>query len=149
VIHQPAYSLLNRWIEDGLDEVLVRRGRGAIAFTALAQGLLTDRYLGDAPVATGSASPRNRQVSDDLRRRLRGLAVIAASRGQSLAQMALAWVLHNPAVVSTLIGVSSVEQLKENLAALDNLEFSDEEITAINEFAGDAGVNYWAVSAES
>lgn len=146
VIHQPAYSLLNRWIEGGLDEVLLRRGRGAIAFTALAQGLLTDRYLGDDPV-NSDGSPRRREVSDDLRRRLRGLAVIAANRGQSLAQMALAWVLHNPAVVSTLIGVSSVEQLKENLAALEKLDFSDEEITAINEYAGDAGVDYWAVSA--
>ncbi len=152
VIHQPAYSMLNRWVERGLLTVLQEHGLGSIAFTVLAQGLLSDRYLGDEPVdrATDRPSFDERLVNDENRERLRGLAAVAERRGQTLAQMALAWVLRPGGVTSALIGVSSVEQLDENLKAAENTDFSDEELAEIDRWAGDAdGVNLWAVSSDA
>ena len=152
VIHQPSYSLLNRWIESGLTTELAHAGMGAIAFTALAQGLLTDRYL-DTPAddidrATTRPTFDNALVTDQVREQLRGLAAIAQRRGQSLAQLALAWVLRDPAVSSTLVGASSVAQLDENLGALDNLDFTDDELTEIDRYASDSGIDLWRESSD-
>jgi L-glyceraldehyde 3-phosphate reductase len=137
VIHQPSYSLLNRWIEDGLTTELAKAGMGAIAFTALAQGLLSDRYLekpaADIDRATARPTFDDELVTDEVRERLQGLARIAKNRGQTLAQLALAWVLRDPAVASTLIGASSVAQLDENLGALDNLDFTPDELAEIDQ----------------
>lgn len=121
---------------------------GSIGFTPLAQGLLTDKFLGGRHEehATKRRSFNERMLSEDNLRRLEGLNAIAADRGQSLAQMAIAWALRT--VTSALIGASRTEQIDENLAALDNLEFSDEELRRIDEFAGDAGVNIWATSSD-
>jgi L-glyceraldehyde 3-phosphate reductase len=152
VIHQPSYSMLNRWVERGLLGVLEEHGLGSIAFTALAQGLLSDRYLDDEPVQRAVKRPTfdERILTDENRERLRGLADLAGKRGQSLAQMALAWVLRPGGVTSAVIGVSSVEQLDENLEALENTEFSDEELTEIDRLAGEPdGVNLWTVSSEA
>lgn len=152
VIHQPSYSLLNRWIEGGLTTELTKAGMGAIAFTALAQGLLTDRYLqqpaGDIDRATARPTFDDELVTDDVREQLRGLAGIAAGRGQTLAQLALAWVLRDPAVSSTLVGASSVEQLDENLGALANLDFTPDEITEIDKYASDSGIDLWRESSD-
>ena len=152
VIHQPSYSLLNRWIEEELTRTLAEAGMGAIAFTALAQGLLTDRYLkqpaGGVQRATARPTFDDEQVTDDVVERLRGLAGIAERRGQSLAQLALAWVLRDPAVTSTLIGASSVAQLDENLGALKNLEFSAEELAEIDRYAVESGIDLWRESSD-
>ena len=152
VIHQPSYNLLNRWIESGLTEELRSAGMGAIAFTALAQGLLTDRYAttdaANIDRATNRPTLPTSTVTDDVLAKIHGLKAIADGRGQSLAQMALAWVLRDPVVASTLIGASSVAQLDENLGALDNLDFSTAELTAIDEYATDAGVNIWRSSSD-
>ncbi|AFM17830.1 putative oxidoreductase, aryl-alcohol dehydrogenase like protein [Mycolicibacterium chubuense NBB4] len=152
VIHQPSYSLLNRWIEGDLVSELAEAGMGAIAFTALAQGLLTDRYLrspaSDVSRATARPTFDDELVTDDVRERLRGLAGIAERRGQTLAQLALAWVLRDPAVASTLIGASSVEQLDENLGALSNLSFSPDELDEIDRYATDAGIDMWRESSD-
>ncbi|MBJ7341383.1 aldo/keto reductase [Mycolicibacterium sp.] len=152
VIHQPSYSLLNRWIEGGLTVELTKAGMGAIAFTALAQGLLTDRYLERpaADIARATARPTfdDDLVTDEVRERLRGLAEIARSRGQSLAQLALAWVLRDPAVASTLIGASSVAQLDENLGALDHLDFTADELAEIDRYASDSGIDLWRESSD-
>ena len=152
VIHQPSYSLLNRWIEGGLTDELTKAGMGAIAFTALGQGLLTDRYLqraaGDVDRATARPTFDDDLVTDEVLEQLRGLAAIAERRGQSLAQLALAWVLRDPAVSSTLIGASSVEQLDENLGALDNLEFTADELTEIDQYASDSGIDLWRESSD-
>jgi L-glyceraldehyde 3-phosphate reductase len=152
VIHQPSYSLLNRWIEGDLITTLADAGMGAIAFTALAQGLLTDRYLQQPPsdIARATARPTfdDEVVTDQVRERLQGLAGIAQRRGQSLAQLALAWVLRNDAVASTLVGASSVEQLQENLAALDNLAFTPDELSEIDTYATDSGVDLWRESSD-
>ncbi len=158
LIHQPSYSLFNRWIENqpGQDGSLLdqceAQGMGVIAFSALAQGLLTDRYLDGVPdgsrAARGGSFDR-RVLRDDLLGRVRALNVIAAERGQSLAQLALAWVLRDQRVTSTLIGASSVEQLQANLGALSNLDFSDEELARIDEHAGEAGVDRWATSSQA
>ncbi|GAB3615882.1 L-glyceraldehyde 3-phosphate reductase [Okibacterium endophyticum] len=150
VIHQPAYSLVNRWVETELLDTLAETGMGSIAFTPLAQGLLTSRFLNDPAASHATARPSfdSSFVSEDNLRRLHALNDIASARGQSLAQMAIAWVLRDGAATSALIGVSRIEQLDENLAALDNLSFSDEELAAIDEHAGDAGVNLWAKSSE-
>ena len=152
VIHQPSYSLLNRWIEGGLTAELTKAGMGAIAFTALAQGLLTDRYLqqpaGEIDRATARPTFDDDLVTDEVRERLRGLAGIAARRGQTLAQLALAWVLRDPAVSSTLVGASSVEQLDENLGALTNLDFSADEISDIDRYASDSGIDLWRESSD-
>ena len=152
VIHQPSYSLLNRWIESGLTEELRSAGMGAIAFTALAQGLLTDRYATQNAANIDRATSRptlpTSTVTDEVLAKIHGLKAIADGRGQSLAQMALAWVLRDPVVASTLVGASSVAQLDENLGALKNLDFSEAELTAIDEYATDAGVDIWRSSSD-
>jgi L-glyceraldehyde 3-phosphate reductase len=135
LIHQPRYSMLDRWVEDGLLDTLEEEGIGAIVFSPLAQGQLTDRYLNGIPHgARATKTERVWLTPDDVKQnlpRIRKLNEIAAQRGQSLAQMALAWVLRKPQVTSALVGASSPEQLETNLAALDNLEFTEEELTAI------------------
>lgn len=152
VIHQPSYSLLNRWIEGGLTIELASAGMGAIAFTALGQGLLTDRYLQHpaAEVERATARPTfdDDLITDDVRTRLRGLAGIAERRGQTLAQLALAWVLRDPTVASTLVGASSVAQLDENLGALDNLDFTSDELSEIDQYASDSGIDLWRESSD-
>jgi L-glyceraldehyde 3-phosphate reductase len=136
LIHQPSYSMLDRWIEDGLLGTLEQEGAGCIVFSPLAQGLLTDRYLEGIP--EGSRATHSRflsadDITDELRGRLRALAAVAADRGQTLAQLALAWTLRDPRVTSALVGASSVRQLEDNVAALANLAFSDEELARIDE----------------
>lgn len=150
VIHQPSYSILNRWVEDGLTDTLRAAGMGAIAFTPLAQGLLTDKYLGDgtADRAQKRRSLPDRPVSDEGLAVLRGLNDIAADRGQTLAQMALQWTLRDPVVVSALIGASRPEQIDENIAAVDGPAFTDEELTAIDAIAHGIDVDLWSVSSE-
>jgi L-glyceraldehyde 3-phosphate reductase len=149
LIHQPSYSMLNRWIEGGLLDTLEREGAGCIAFSPLAQGMLTDKYLGGIP--EGSRASQNTSLSPDLLTdetlaHVRTLNEIAKQRGQSLAQMALAWTLRDPRVTSALIGASSVEQLDDSLGALGNLEFGDDELAAIDRDAVEAGINIWAAS---
>lgn len=150
VIHQPAYSILNRWIEDGLTQTLEESGLGAIAFTPLAQGLLTDKYLGDgtAERAQQRGSLPKGTLTDDAVQTLRALNEVAQGRGQSLAQLALQWTLRTPVVASALIGASRTEQLDENLAALDGPAFTDEELRRIDELAGAIDVNLWATSSD-
>ncbi|MFD0534440.1 L-glyceraldehyde 3-phosphate reductase [Actinomadura luteofluorescens] len=149
LIHQPSYSMLNRWIEGGLLDTLDREGAGCIAFSPLAQGMLTGKYLDGVP--EGSRASRGTSLSTDLLteenlRHVRTLHEIAGSRGQSLAQMALAWSLRDGRVTSALIGASSVAQLEENLAALDRLDFTPDELAAIDRDAVEAGINIWAAS---
>ena len=151
VIHQPAYNMLNRWVEDGLLEALPGHGMGSIGFTALAQGLLTDKYLDrdDAERATARPSFDSSVLTDANRERLRGLAAVAEGRGQSLAQMALSWAIRPGGVTSTLIGVSSIEQLEDNLAAAHRTDFTDEELAEIDRLSGSTeGVDIWAPSAQ-
>ena len=135
LIHQPAYNMFNRWVEDGLLDVLTEEGIGCIVFSPLAQGQLTDRYLGGIPAgARATKTERVWLTPDHVKANLpkaKKLNELAKSRGQTLAQMAIAWVLRKPAVTSALIGASSVQQLDDNLAALNNLKFSDEELQAI------------------
>jgi L-glyceraldehyde 3-phosphate reductase len=150
-IHQPSYSLLNRWIEGGLLDVLEQEGIGCIVFSPLAQGMLTTKYLDGLPA--GSRAAQDGSFSSDLLtdenlERVRALNEIAKRRGQSLAQLALAWTLRDPRVTSTLIGASSVEQLEQNVAALDRLDFDDDELTEIDRHAEEAGINIWAPSSE-
>ena len=147
LIHQPSYSMLNRWIEDGLLDVLDAEGVGCIGFSPLAQGLLTDRYLNGIP--DGSRASRGTSFSPDLLTeetlaKVAGLSAIAQRRGQSLAQLALAWTLRDPRMTSTLIGASSVRQLEDNVAALDQLGFTDDELAEIDHNATEAGINLWA-----
>jgi len=153
LIHQPSYSMLNRWIEGpapSLLDVLQREGTGCIAFSPLAQGVLTGKYLGGVPsgsrasVEGGSLS--GDQLSEATLRHVRALADIAASRGQSLAQLALSWALRDKRVTSVLIGASSIAQLEENLAAAGNTTFTPDELAAIDRDAVDAGINIWAAS---
>jgi L-glyceraldehyde 3-phosphate reductase len=149
LIHQPSYSMFNRWVEDGLLDTLTELGVGCIPFSPLAQGLLTDRYLqgvpGDSRVAQqGSAS--SKMLTDQTLASIRALTEIADARGQSLAQLALAWVLRNDVVTSALVGASSVAQLETNLGALNNLSFTAEELAAIDVHATDQGINLWAPS---
>jgi L-glyceraldehyde 3-phosphate reductase len=149
LIHQPSYTMLNRWIEPGVIEACDAHGLGIIAFSPLGQGLLTDRYLGGIPKDSRAAQDhflKRDFVNEDNMERVRALNEIAQSRGQALAQMALAWVLRDPRVTSALIGASSVEQLETNVAALENLEFSDEELAEIDRHAVDAGINIWEES---
>jgi L-glyceraldehyde 3-phosphate reductase len=150
VIHQPSYSILNRWVEDGLTGVLKKEGMGAIAFTPLAQGLLTDKYLGGGPAerAQQRGSLPERPLSDHGLTTLRSLDVIAKERGQSLAQMAIQWVLRDPVVTSALIGASRPEQIDENIAALDGPAFSTEELEQIDTLSDSIDVDLWAESAE-
>jgi L-glyceraldehyde 3-phosphate reductase len=139
VIHQPSYSILNRWVENGLMDVLGNEGIGCIAFCPLQQGILTSKYLNGIPEDSRAAKPTGflqaEQVTDDVIAKVRKLTEIAAARGQSLAQMSLAWVLRDPRMTSALIGASKPEQIEENVAALSNLEFTAEELAAIDEIA--------------
>jgi L-glyceraldehyde 3-phosphate reductase len=147
LIHQPSYSMLNRWIEDRLLDVLDEQGVGCIAFSPLGQGLLTDKYIEGATSGTRAtkddSSLAERMLNEENLARVSGLAKIAHERGQRMAQMAIAWALRNPVVTSVLLGASSVAQLDENLDALDNLEFSAEELTGIDEFAVESGIDLW------
>jgi L-glyceraldehyde 3-phosphate reductase len=149
LIHQPSYSLLNRWIEPELLDTLGELGVGCIVFSPLAQGMLTDKYLDGIP--EGSRASRNETLSPDLLtdevlEKIRALNEIAGRRGQSLAQMALAWTLRDPRVTSALAGASSVGQLEANVAALERLDFSEEELADIDRYATDGGINLWAAS---
>jgi L-glyceraldehyde 3-phosphate reductase len=149
LIHQPSYSLLNRWIEPDLLEVLGREGVGAIVFSPLGQGMLTDRYLAGVPEDSRAArdeSLSRTMLSDENLDRIRALNEIAQRRGQTLAQLALAWTLRDPRVTSTLIGASSVEQLDQNLGALRRLDFDDDELAEIDRYAVDSGINIWESS---
>jgi L-glyceraldehyde 3-phosphate reductase len=154
LIHQPSYSMINRWIEDeGLLDVLEEEGMGCIGFVPLAQGLLTDRYLGGIPEDSRAAQGKSLNpalVNDETVARLRALNDIAAGRGQSLAQLALSWVLRDPRVTSALIGASSVAQLESNIAAVGAPRLTAQELAAIDEHAVEpAGVNLWSVSSDS
>jgi L-glyceraldehyde 3-phosphate reductase len=151
LIHQPSYSMLNRWIEGGLLDVLEDEGVGCIVFSPLAQGMLTDRYLNGIPAGSRAAQGKSLSpdlLTDEALAHIRRLNEIAAARGQSLAQLALAWALRDRRVTSVLIGASSVEQLEANVAALDNLDLRAEELAAIDQDAVDAGINLWARSSE-
>jgi L-glyceraldehyde 3-phosphate reductase len=152
VIHQPSYSLLNRWIEEELLDTLEAEGIGCIGFSPLAQGMLTDKYLDGIP--EGSRATRDTSLSPDLLTdetlaKIRGLNEIAARRGRTLAQMALAWTLRDRRVTSTLIGASSVAQLEDNVAALEHLDFTPEELDEIDLWASDSGINIWAESSRA
>jgi L-glyceraldehyde 3-phosphate reductase len=146
LIHQPSYSMLNRWIEGGLLDTLGERGIGCIAFSPLAQGMLTNKYLGGIP--EGSRASQGKSLSPDLLTdesltHVRSLNDVAQERGQSLAQMALAWALRDERVTSVLIGASSVEQLEDSAAAVANLRFSDAELDEIDRHAVEAGIDLW------
>jgi L-glyceraldehyde 3-phosphate reductase len=143
--------MLNRWIEDGLLDALQEAGAGAITFSPLAQGLLTNRYLDGVPTGSRAAADKSlfpSMLSDENLDRIRGLAAIAESRGQSLAQMAVAWTLRDPRVTTTLLGASSAAQLVETAGAVRNLVFTDHELDAIDEFAVDSDINLWAAQSE-
>ena len=149
LIHQPSYSLLNRWIEDGLLEVLGTEGVGCIVFSPLAQGVLTDRYLDGIPDGSRASRPGSLSadmLSDQNLEKVRALNQIAARRGQSLAQMAIAWTLRDPRVTSALVGASSLAQLEANLTAVDNLRFGDDELAEIDRYATEGDINIWASS---
>jgi L-glyceraldehyde 3-phosphate reductase len=149
LIHQPSYSMLNRWIEPELLDVLADEGVGCIVFSPLAQGMLTDKYLNGIP--KGSRASRTATLSPDMitdatLEKIRALNEIASARGQSLAQMALAWTLRDPRITSALAGASSVEQLETNVAALERTDFTDEELAEIDRHATESGINLWAAS---
>lgn len=148
-IHQPSYSMFNRWIEGGLLDALAETGSGCIVFSPLAQGMLTDRYLDGIPAGSRAARPGSlaqELITDDALGRMRALNGIAAGRGQSLAQLALSWALRHEQVTSVLVGASSVQQLDDNIAATQNLAFSDSELAQIDEHAVEAGINLWEAS---
>ncbi|HEX5582620.1 aldo/keto reductase, partial [Gaiella sp.] len=152
LIHQPSYSMLNRWIEDGLLDTLGELGVGCIGFSPLAQGLLTDRYADGIP--EGSRIARNlslpaEQLDEQTVAKVAGLREIAARRGQTLAALALAWTLRDPRMTSTLVGASSVEQLEQNVRALERLDFSDEELAEIDRYATGGDINIWAQSSDA
>ena len=152
LIHQPSYSLFNRWIEPELLDTLESLGAGCIAFSPLAQGLLTDRYLGAIPQDSRAISGEDFSTSfltETNLERVRALAGVAQRRGQTLAQMALAWTLRDARVTSALVGVSRIEQLEANLAALEKPEFTPEELAEIDRHAVEAGVDMWAESSTS
>ena len=152
LIHQPSYSLLNRWIEEDLLDVLGREGVGCIAFSPLAQGMLTDKYLDGVPEGTRAAEGRfltSDMLDEDTLEHVRALNEIASRRGQSLAQMAIAWTLRDPRVTSALIGARTVAQLEDSLGALQDLDFSEEELAEIDAHAVDAGINIWEASSEA
>lgn len=152
VIHQPSYNMLNRWVErDGLKDTLGELGIGSIAFTPLAQGLLTKKYLGGIPEgsrATKGSSFDAGVVTDEMIAALEGLNKIAEGRGQTLAQMAIAWVLRGEGITTALIGASKASQIVDCAGAVDNLEFTDAELAQIDGFAADKGLNLWAKSSE-
>jgi L-glyceraldehyde 3-phosphate reductase len=150
LIHQPSYSMLNRWIEEHLLDVVGTEGVGCIAFSPLAQGLLTDRYLNGVP--EGSRASENSSLlpgmlNDDNLARVRGLHALAQRRGQRLAQMAVAWALRDPRVTSVLVGASSVAQLEQSVAALDHLDFSAEELAEIDQYAVEGDIDLWRTPA--
>jgi L-glyceraldehyde 3-phosphate reductase len=152
LIHQPSYSLLNRWIEPDLLDVLGREGVGTIVFSPLGQGMLTDRYLDGIPEDSRAAregSLSKSMLSDENLERIRALNEIAQRRGQTLAQLALAWTLRDPRVTSTLIGASSVRQLEDNVGAVERLDFDDDELAEIEKYAVDAGINIWERSSSA
>jgi L-glyceraldehyde 3-phosphate reductase len=152
LIHQPSYSMLNRWIEDGLLDVLGTEGAGCIVFSPLAQGLLTDRYLGGIPEGSRASRPGTidrEQLGEDTLAKVRALHQLAGRRGQSLAQMAIAWTLRDQRVTSALLGASSVAQLETNVAALDRLDLGDDELAEIDRHATDAGLNLWEASSNA
>ena len=146
LIHQPSYSMVNRWIEDSLLDTLEEIGAGCIAFSPLAQGLLTTRYLdgipADSRAARGTSMSKD-TITEETLGKVRALNEIAAGRGQSLAQLAISWALRDKRMTSVIIGASSVEQLNDNLAATDNLDFAADELAAIDEHATEAGINLW------
>jgi L-glyceraldehyde 3-phosphate reductase len=149
LIHQPSYSMFNRWIEDGLLDTLEDLGVGCIPFSPLAQGLLTDRYLNGIPADSRVAregSAKKSMVNDETLGHIRALTEIAEGRGQTLAQLAVAWVLRNSAVTSALVGASSVSQLEANVASIENLSFTEDELAAIDEHAVEVGINLWEPS---
>ena len=146
LIHQPSYSMVNRWIEESLLDTLEEIGAGCIAFSPLAQGLLTTRYLDGIPADSRAAKGTSMSadtITDETLGKVRALNEIAAGRGQSLAQLAISWALRDKRVTSVIVGASSVEQLEDNLAATGNLAFADEELAAIDEHATEAGINLW------
>jgi L-glyceraldehyde 3-phosphate reductase len=152
LIHQPSYSMLNRWIEDDLLDVVGELGLGCICFSPLAQGMLTDKYLNGVPEgsrATRDYSLSKELLSDEALDKIRALNELAAGRGQTLAQLALAWTLRDARVTSTLIGASRVEQLEENVGALGRLDFTEDELAEIDRHATESGINLWASSSES
>jgi L-glyceraldehyde 3-phosphate reductase len=150
VIHQPSYSMLNRWIEPELLDTLEAEGIGCIGFSPLAQGVLTDRYLDGIPEGSRAATEGTALSPDLLNEqtlaKVRGLNEIASGRGQTLAAMALAWTLRDPRMTSTLVGASSVAQLEANVAALDKLDFTEDELTEIDRYATESDINLWAAS---
>jgi L-glyceraldehyde 3-phosphate reductase len=149
LIHQPSYSMFNRWIEPDLLKVLGDEGIGCIVFSPLAQGLLTDRYLAGVPAGSRASHPGSFSaalLTEQVLAKVRDLHQIARRRGQTLAQMALAWTLRDPRITSTLIGASSVAQLEQNVAALDKLDFSADELQEIDRHATESGINLWATS---
>jgi L-glyceraldehyde 3-phosphate reductase len=152
LIHQPSYSMLNRWIEERLLDVLATEGVGCIAFSILAQGLLTDRYLEGVPPGSRASlggSLTHDMLNDENLARIRALNDIAQGRHQSLAQMAIAWALRDQRVTSALIGASSVTQLEQNVAALEHLEFTADEIASIDQYAVEGGIDLWRTPATS
>ncbi|GIE82446.1 glyceraldehyde 3-phosphate reductase [Actinoplanes philippinensis] len=149
LIHQPSYSMLNRWIEDGLLDTLEQAGAGCIAFSPLAQGMLTDRYLEGVPEDSRAGAGKSLStdlLSEENLDKIRALNTIAGRRGQSLAQMAIAWVLRDPRMTSTVLGASSVAQLETNVAALDNASFTADELAEIDKHATESGIDLWAGS---
>jgi L-glyceraldehyde 3-phosphate reductase len=149
LIHQPSYSMLNRWIEGGLLDVLGREGIGCIVFAPLAQGVLTDKYLGGIPDgsrASRGVSLSGNDITPATLAHIRALGEIARARGQSIAQLALSWALRDPRITSVLIGASSVAQLEENVAAAGHSEFTEEELAAIDRDAVESDLNIWATS---
>ena len=152
VIHQPSYSMLNRWIEPEILDVLGELGAGCIVFSPLAQGMLTDKYLDGIPEGSrasrdGSLSPS--LIDDQALAKIKALNEIASRRGQTLAQLALAWTLRDPRVTSTLVGASSVEQLEANVAALEKLDLAEDELAEIDRYATEADINLWAASSRT
>ena len=146
-IHQPSYSMLNRWIEEDLLDVVGREGVGCIAFSPLAQGMLTDRYLGGVPADSRAAKGvflKPEMLTEQNMTHIKALNEMAGRRGQSLAQMALAWALRDSRVTSVLIGASTVGQLEQNVGALGNLEFSPDELAEIDRYAVEGGIDLWA-----
>jgi L-glyceraldehyde 3-phosphate reductase len=149
LIHQPSYSMLNRWIEEDLLETLAAEGVGCIGFSPLAQGLLSDKYLKGIPEGSRASRPSSlsaEQLTESTLGKIRSLAQIASRRDQSLAQMALAWTLRDPRMTSTLLGASSVAQLEANVAAIERLDFSAEELAEIDRYATESDINLWAQS---
>lgn len=152
LIHQPSYSMLNRWVEDDLLAVLASNGVGCIAFSPLAQGMLTDKYLKGVPEGSRASQGKSFDpglLTDDALRHVRALNRIAKGRGQTLAQLALAWALRDDRVTSVLIGASSVEQLDDSLGALENLDFTAQELAKIDKHAVESDLNLWAASSQS